>query len=53
VQDEIAMTIGSWPDCPTHTVRLRPEVRGERALWLCHLGRHVVSAIGELPGPAR
>jgi hypothetical protein len=45
----------AWPPCPEHPGRhqLRPEAKGNRAVWLCAESEHVVSSIGGLPADGR
>jgi hypothetical protein len=48
-----------WPACPRHPSapphRLTPQVRDDRAVWMCWESRQVICPIGELamPGGAR
>jgi hypothetical protein len=37
-----------WPECPQHDAGLHPELVAEGAVWVCRVGGHTVSRIGQL-----
>lgn len=48
-QTELAYDLRLWPQCERHNTGLHPEVRGDKGVWCCRLGKHDVGSIGHLP----
>lgn len=49
VQEEVTEDLHAvWPECHHHRVGLHPSRMGDRAVWMCRAGAHVVTDIGKL-----